>query len=124
MDFENKIGMWVDNIDHFVGDEINEEKARTLDLMREKCRKITEYEFDIEFPFDGFNNRQRTVTMALESQGALCLFDRRSLMLMSELFAMADFASFAESDGCVRATFTLFDMWEKFHYDNDMEHGK
>lgn len=115
-----------DDIEHFLGIELNEEKMERLNAMRDACRRIAELEPQISNPFYPFDNKQRNASVKLETKNPLWTFNPDAIRLLSELFSLADNVSICVVDGTdtIRIMFSITDMWSKFGYDNDLEHGK
>lgn len=115
---------WEDNTEHFLGIEINEKKMERLNKMRSLCREVASRDSGITAPFNPFSTKEKNASVFLEFTSPLWTFDTTITNKLSELFSMADGFAIAEGDGSIRITFDILDMWDKFGYDNDMEHGK
>ena len=116
----------LDDAEHFLGLELNEKKMETLNRMRDLCRAIAEIEPQVKSPFVPFYNKCRNASVMLEARNPFWTFDSRVLKLLAELLSMADNMSvcIVEGTDTIRIMCSIKDMWDKFGYDNDMEHGK
>ena len=115
---------WEDDTEHFLGIEINETKMERLNKMRDLCREIASRDRSITAPFHPFSTKEKNASVFLEITSPLWTFDTTITKKLAELFSLADGFAIAEGDGSIRITFDILDMWDKFGYDNDMEHGK
>ena len=114
-----------DNIEHFLGIEVNEKKLARLNEMQQLCRELADADRSIKNRFKPFSTKDKNASVALDIQSPLWTFDTSIAKKIARLFEMSDgFAIASGDDGSVRITFDVLDMWDKFGYDNDMEQGK
>lgn len=115
-----------DDNEHFLGIELNAEKMAKLNEMRGLCAELAEKESGIRHRFRPFTDKDRHGSVALELKSPVWTFDPSVTKLLSRLFEMTDSfaAAIVEETGVIRLTFDVQNMWTKYGYDNDMEHGK
>ena len=120
---ENKLDMLIDNAEHFLGEVLDEEKMVRLIKLRAICRKIEEAEPCIKYKAYPFSNRNRNGMVILDFPQVLFCTDRRVISSLSAALAISDNVSASTLCGNLRLSFGIHDMWSKYGYDNDMEHG-
>ena len=117
--------MLEDDTEHFLGIEINENKLNKLNTMQRLCREIANRDSGIANRFRPFSTNDKNASVSLDIKNPLWTHDAVIIQTLSELMGMADgFALATCEDGTMRMTFNILDMWDRFGYDNDMEHGK
>ena len=114
-----------DDTEHFLGIEINESKLNTLNTMQSLCREIAGLDGGIQNRFRPFSTNDKNASVSLDIESPLWTHDAAIINALSDLMGMADgFALATLENGNIRMTFNILEMWDKFGYDNDMEHGK
>ena len=126
MTIEGFFRTWEDDTEHFLGEKLNEKKMERLNAMRDLCAALADKESGIRHRFRPFTNKDRHGSVALELKSPVWTFDLSVTKLLSRLFDMTDSfaAAIVEETGAIRLTFDVQNMWTKYGYDNDMEHGK
>jgi hypothetical protein len=113
-----------DDNEHFLGEVLDEEKKARLDRIRALCREISDEEPEIRANFLPFSNRSRNGTASLIFPSMLFCANANVNAKLSEIFSMTDAFVTTTLQGTLKLSFIVHDMWSKFGYDNDMEHGK
>ena len=114
-----------DDNEHFLGIDLDEEKMNRLNAMRDACRKIVDLNPRIKSPFYPFDTTCRNAFVSLVFPEIEFMNDKTVTSLIGALFSAADDVVLrSREDGTILMSFGLHDMWDKFGYDNDMEHGK
>ena len=126
MILQSKMRKIMDDTEHFLGIEIDEKKQERLNTMREICREIAEIEPQVKNPYEPFDNRSRHAMVTLEMESPFWTLNKRVPTLLADLMKLTDDLSICVVDGTdtIRVMCSVQDMWAKFGYDNDMEHGK
>ena len=120
---DSKIRMWIDDNEHFLGEEIDTEKMKRFDRIRALCLDVSEADPDIWDSYPPFTERSRNGMACLEMPSVKFQSNPTVLKALSQLFAEADACITSAIGGELRITFVVHDMWKKFGYDNDLEHG-
>lgn len=126
MSLDSYIRKLDDDIDHFIGEELDEEKMEQLKKLRSVCRRIAELSPDIKATFLPFSNRSINGTAFLELPRVTAETNTTVSRFLGRAFTLSDaFGISAREDGTgITIGFVVHNMWSKFGYDNDMEHGK
>lgn len=102
----------------FRGEVLNEEKMSKLNRMKKICGDIAKLEPKVEAPFVPFDctNRNGVAAIVVPS---LWMSDKSTVRSrLAFLFSEADSVIVSALSGDhIRITFTVMDMWDKFHHE-------
>ena len=125
MSFDSWLNKTIDDNEHFLGEELDQEKMDRLNRLRDLSARFAKGERGVSYSAFPFSNRSRNAMITIDVPSVFFTASSRSMQTISEITALSDFVSFAVvADGKIRIGFGVHDMWTKFGYTNDMEHGK
>ena len=112
-----------DDNEHFLGEVLDEKKMERLKKIRTMCREIAEAEPEISAKFMPFSNESRNGTASLIFPQLLFCANDKVNGKLSDVFHLSDAFVITAMGERIKLSFIVHDMWTKFGYDNDMEHG-
>ena len=101
----------------FRGDVLDQEKMDMLNVLRNFCAEIAEYDPRIKYSAYPFSNESRNATVIIDFPKVLFCNDRRVISRLSAAIAKADDLCVSTLDGHMRFSLGIKDMWKEFHYD-------
>ena len=116
----------LDDEDHFVGTNLDEEKMKRYERINELCKKIAKAVPGMSFEWHPITNRDPNA-FALLAMSNVTFWSRTDVnRALAEALTLADNVSITAvgDDGKIRVGIGIFDVWKDHYYDNDMEHGK
>ena len=121
----SKLRMWEDDAEHFLGEELDPRRMETLDRVHALCRRLVEMEPSISLPFMPFTNRSKNALVQLLFPAPFFMFGGETMHLLGQIIALADDVTLAATgDGRIAVTCGIENMWSRWGYDNDLEHGQ
>lgn len=100
----------------FRGDVLDQAKMDRLNVLRNFCAEIAEYDPRIKYMAYPFSNESRNGTVILDFPQVLFCNDRRVISRLSAAIAKADDLCVSALDGHMRFSLGIKDMWKEFHY--------
>ena len=103
--------------EHFIGDELNQDKMQTLNTLRDICYKLSTTDRDIKYTARPFDNTRMVASVIVDLPDVYA-FEEEAKELISKAFAVADSVTISTSPGNLRFAFSVKKMWNTYHYED------